>query len=166
MGGKHTEWGIPISRRTGIFEAVEPPMTADPATPRSLTAPARWLLQGLAALCLLLGLVGVFVPVMPTVPFLIVAAWAASRSSPRLHRWLMTHPRFGRQLNDWYDYGVVPRKAKWFTTVMMSGSAIMMLVIAPAHWVPWVLGLIACMAAVLWWLWRRPESKPGDAPGP
>lgn len=140
-------------------------MTAHPATPRTLTAPARWLLQGLAALCLLLGLVGVFVPVMPTVPFLIVAAWAASRSSPRLHQWLMEHPRFGRQLREWNEHGIVPRRAKWFTTVMMAISAVSMLVVAPRPWVPFVLAGVALMALVLWWLWRRPERTPGDAPG-
>ena len=135
------------------------------ANPRSLTAPARWLLQALAGVCLLLGLVGVFVPVMPTVPFLIVAAWAASRSSPRLHQWLMEHPRFGRQLREWNEYGIVPRRAKWFTTVMMSLSAVSMLVVAPRAWVPWVAAGVGVMALVLWWLWRRPEGKPPEPPG-
>ena len=50
-------------------------MTTDP---RTLTTPARWLLQALAAVCVLLGLVGIISRVLPTVPFLIVAAWAAS----------------------------------------------------------------------------------------
>lgn len=137
-----------------------PPEATAPST--GLSAPARWALQALAAVCVLLGVVGLFLPVMPTVPFLIVAAWAASRSSPRLHRWLMTHPRFGRQLNDWYDHGVVPRRAKWITSVMMAGSSISMLVIAPGRWIPAVLGLIAAMAAVLVWLWRRPEHRPPE----
>ena len=88
-----------------------------------LSAPARWLLQALAGVCVLLGIIGIFVPVMPTVPFLIVAGWAASRSSPRLHRWLLEHPRFGHILRDWYEAGVVPRRAKWITTLMVSGSA-------------------------------------------
>jgi uncharacterized membrane protein YbaN (DUF454 family) len=136
-------------------------MTANPR----LTGPARWLLQALAAVCLLLGLVGVFVPVMPTVPFLIVAAWAASRSSPRLHHWLMTHPRFGRQLRDWNEYGVVPRRAKWFTTVMMAISAVSMLLVAPRPWLFAVAAGIAGMGVVLWWLWRRPERKPVDGAG-
>lgn len=125
--------------------------------PQGLSGPARWLLLALAALCLVLGIVGLLLPVMPTVPFLIVSAWAASRSSPRLHRWLMSHPRFGRQLRDWNEHGVVPRKAKWITAVMMAGSAISMLVIAPGRLIPWVLALITCMAIVLAWLWRRPE---------
>jgi uncharacterized membrane protein YbaN (DUF454 family) len=136
------------------------------AQPRGLSAPARWLLQGLAGFCLLLGVVGIFLPVMPTVPFLIVAAWCASRSSPRLHHWLMTHPRFGRQLLDWNEHGVVPRKAKWITTAMMAGSTVSMLVIAPSPWLPAVGGIITGMAVVLAWLWRRPEQRPEGVEAP
>jgi uncharacterized membrane protein YbaN (DUF454 family) len=122
----------------------------------------RWLLQGLAGLSLVLAVIGILLPVMPTVPFLVVAAWAAARSSPRLHGWLLTHPRFGHLLRDWYEAGVVPRRAKWITGLMMTGSSVSMLYIAPRHWLPAVLGLIACMALVLAWLWRRPEQRGGD----
>jgi uncharacterized protein len=120
--------------------------------PSGLTAPARWALQALAGLCVLLGVIGLFVPVLPTVPFLLVAAWAASRSSPRLHRWLLAHPRFGRQLRDWNEAGVVPRRAKWLATVMMAMSATAMAFVAPAKWLPWVGLGAATMAAVLVWL--------------
>lgn len=138
-------------------------MLPDASAPsHGLSGPARWLLLALAGLCLLLGIIGLFLPVMPTVPFLVVAAWAASRSSPRLHHWLMTHPRFGRQLRDWYEWGVVPRRAKWITSVMMGGSAISMLVIAPERWIPAALVLISLMAIVLAWLWRRPEHRPAE----
>lgn len=139
--------------------------TESPTSPPLQPGPARWLLLALAAVCVLLGLVGIVIPVMPTVPFLIIAAWAASRSSPRLHQWLVTHPRFGRQLREWNDFGIVPRRAKWFTLVMMAVSAVSMLVVAPPAWVPAVLGGIACMAALLAWLWRRPEQRPPDPPG-
>jgi uncharacterized protein len=131
--------------------------TVHPRPP--LSAPARWLLLSLAGLCLLLGVVGIFVPVVPTVPFLIVAAWCASRSSPRLHNWLVSHPHFGGPLRDWNEHGVVPRRAKWFATVMMALSGGSMLFIAPAAWLPAVGVLLAVMAAVLWWLWRRPEQR-------
>lgn len=128
--------------------------------PRALSAPVRWLLQGLAGLCLFLAMVGLVLPVMPTVPFLVVAAWAAARSSPRLHHWLLTHKRFGPYLRDWNEAGVVPRRAKWFSTAMMGGSAVSMPIFIPMEW-----GLIAIvpaagMVAVLVWLWRRPEQRP------
>lgn len=136
---------------------VNPP--ASTATPRPLPAAARWLLQLLAALCLVLALVGLVLPVMPTVPFLVIAAWAAARSSPRLHGWLLSHPRFGRLLRDWSEAGVVPRRAKWFATVMMAASAVSMLILIPTPWLPAVLLLMACMAAIGAWLWRRPEHR-------
>jgi uncharacterized protein len=132
--------------------------------PRGLTGPARWALQALAAVCVLLGLVGVIVPVLPTVPFLLVAAWAASRSSPRLHRWLLTHPRFGRPLRDWEEAGIVPRPAKWFATAMIALSGSMLVYVVPTGWRTFVfLGLVV-MLVVLFWVWRRPEQRPGSGP--
>ena len=120
----------------------------------------RWLLQALACLCLLLAAIGVVLPVMPTVPFLVAAAWAAARSSPRLHGWLLTHTRFGPYLRDWNVAGVVPRRAKWFSTAMMGGSAASMPVFIPAEWGLVVVVPAAGMVAVLVWLWRRPERRP------
>ncbi|MDB5859445.1 MAG: hypothetical protein JWQ76_3134 [Ramlibacter sp.] len=136
-------------------------MSTDPAaSPRALSAPARWLLLGLAWLCILLGIVGIILPVMPTVPFLLVAAWAASRSSPRLHHWLHTHPRFGVPLRNWEDAQVVPRSAKWIATVMMSASAASLLTVTPQKWMLAAVAVVAAMAALLYWLWRRPERRP------
>lgn len=135
-------------------------MANEPGTARTLSAPARWLLLALAGVCIVLGVVGIILPVMPTVPFLLVAAWAASRSSPKLHDWLHNHPRFGVLLRNWEEAHVVPRSAKWLATVMMSGSAIMMLVVTPQRWMLAVMAVVAVMAAVLYWLWRRPEQRP------
>jgi uncharacterized membrane protein YbaN (DUF454 family) len=135
-----------------------------PPTVRVLSGPARWLLQALAGFCLLLAVIGLILPVMPTVPFLVVAAWAAARSSPRLHHWLLQHPRFGPYLRDWTEAGVVPRRAKWFSTVMMGGSAVSMPVFIPVAWWPLVIGAIAVMAAILVWLWRRPEQRSAPPP--
>lgn len=124
-----------------------------------LPAPVRWLLLGLALLSLALGILGLFLPVLPTVPFVLLAAWAASLSSPRLLRWLENHPRFGRPLNEWRAHGVVRRRAKWAATIAMAASATASLVLLRAHWAAWL--AVACMACVLAWLWRRPE-QPAD----
>lgn len=120
------------------------------------SAPARWLLLALALGCLALGVAGIFLPLVPTVPFLLVAAWAAARSSPRLHAWLEGHPRFGSLLRQWREAGVVPRRAKWLATVMMAASGGVLLAVVPRPWMAWL--AIACMTAVLAWLWRRPEG--------
>jgi uncharacterized membrane protein YbaN (DUF454 family) len=119
----------------------------------------RWLLMALAVVSLVLAVVGLFLPVVPSVPFILLAAWAAARSSPRLSHWMETHPRMGHHIVAWRRGGVVPRRAKWIASVMMSGSAAGMLVILGPQW--FVLVAIATMAAVAAWLWRRPETYAG-----
>ncbi len=82
----------------------------------------RWpfLLLGLAALAA--GLVGVVLPLIPTTPFLIVAAWCFARSSPRLHDWLYGHRLFGPMLLDWDTNRVIPIWAKVCACTAMAAS--------------------------------------------
>lgn len=127
-----------------------------PAPAAAPSAPVRWLLILLAATSLVMGIVGLFLPVLPTVPFILLSAWAAARSSPRLLAWLEGHPSFGPMLIEWRRGGVVRRRAKWLATLTMSGSAIIMLLTFPKRWV--ALLAIAVMAGVLVWLWQRPEK--------
>lgn len=118
----------------------------------------RWALLVLALVSLALAVLGLFLPVVPTVPFVLLAAWAAARSSPRLSAWMESHPRMGPHILDWRRGGVVRRSAKWTATLLMGLSAITMLVVLHPHWLPYP--IIACMAVVLLWLWRRPERMP------
>ncbi len=112
--------------------------------------------RALALACVGLGLVGVVVPGLPTVPFLLLAAWAASRGWPALERWLLEHPRHGPAVRQWRERGAVPRRAKWLSSVMMAASAVIMWALGiPA----WALALaVVTMTTVAVWLWRRPES--------
>lgn len=131
-----------------------PPTDAPPSS-RGLL---RWLYVAFALLCLLLGLIGVVVPGMPTTVFILLAAWATARSSPRLHAWLMAHRLFGPMLRDWQQGGHVSRRAKRSATLMMGLCALLM-PFSPAP--VWASALsIACMAGVLVWLWCRPEPRP------
>ena len=71
-----------------------------------------------------LGFIGVFLPVLPTTPFMILALWGFSRGSESLHRWLYNHPRFGTALRDWDQFGMIPLKVKFTAIFMMSISAV------------------------------------------
>lgn len=113
------------------------------------------LWRALALLSLALGLIGVILPVLPTVPFLLLAAWAAGKGWPALDAWLLNHPGFGPHIRGWRERGAVPRRIKWLATVMMLASATL-LALTPLHLAAKV-GVLAVMLAVAIWLWRRPE---------
>ncbi|WP_395539498.1 YbaN family protein [Neotabrizicola sp. sgz301269] len=76
-----------------------------------------WLASGL--LFLALGGLGVVLPVLPTTPFLLVAAACFARSSPRLHGWLLAHPLFGPPIRDWQNHGAIRPGAKALAVSMM-----------------------------------------------
>lgn len=139
-----------------------PSPAPQPSPARS--ALVRGLYQALAVLSLALGVLGVFLPVLPTTPFILLAAWAATRGSPRLLAWLEQHPAFGQMLRDWRRGGVVSRKAKWSATVVMASSALIILVFVRKPFVQVM--AIGSMACVLAWLWRRPEAMPAPPSDP
>lgn len=114
---------------------------------------ALW--RTLVVLCVVLGSIGVFVPGLPAVPFLLVAAWAGSKGWPAVEAWLLGHPRHGPAIRRWRDHRAVPRRAKWLASMSMGVSApLIVLSSSPALL---ELGMLLCMAAAAWWLWRRPE---------
>lgn len=136
-----------------------PPTKEHPENPapqlRTLPWPLRWLLLAFSVLCLVLGVIGVIVPGLPTTVFILMAAWAAARSSPRLYLWLWNHRLFGPLLRNWAQGGKVSRRAKWSASLLMGLSSIVLFASSAR---PWVVGLaITCMVCVAAWLWRRPE---------
>jgi uncharacterized protein len=82
----------------------------------------RPFLIAFGGLCVALGFVGIFIPGLPTVPFLLLALWAFSRSSQRFHDWLYNHPRLGPPLRDWREHGVIPTRTKWLAVTVMAIS--------------------------------------------
>lgn len=125
----------------------------------------RWAWWLLAYASLGVGIVGIFVPGLPTTVFVIVAAWAATRGSRRLERRLLAHPHFGPVILAWREHGAVPRRAKWAATwMMLACAAILLLVMAtvPSHRAWMAVLPIACMAVVGTWLWLRPEPTPRE----
>lgn len=113
------------------------------------------LWRTLALVALVLGLLGIVVPGLPTVPFLLVAAWAGGRGWPQLERWLLEHPRHGPAIRRWRERRAVPRRAKWMATAMMVLSTV--LIALSAAPLAAKVGVPALMATVAVWLWQRPE---------
>lgn len=83
---------------------------------------SRLAWSSLAYGCVGLGTAGLVVPLLPTTPFLLVAAWAAPKGSPRLARWLHAHPRLGPTLHAWREQRAVPRNAKRLALLLLAAS--------------------------------------------
>jgi uncharacterized membrane protein YbaN (DUF454 family) len=136
-----------------------PPPDAADAPPARVPEPARrvrfrWAWWLLAYASLGTGIVGIFVPGLPTTVFILISAWAASRGSERLHGWLLQHPRFGPAIANWQAHGAVSRYGKWMATITMAVCAGIMLWCVPVAWVKWF--SIGSMTVVAIWLWTRP----------
>lgn len=114
----------------------------------------------LAIISLLLGLIGMLLPVVPTVPFIIVSAWAGGKGWPALERWLLAQPHLGPAIIQWRLYGIVPRKAKYLAIGMMLVSAILLQFTMAMQWLKLTVPLIMLIVAT--WLWLRPEQKPEE----
>lgn len=107
-----------------------------------------------------LGIVGVFVPLLPTTIFMLLSLWAFSKSSQRLHDYIWHHPRFGTAARNWKLYGIVPRRAKISALLVMLSSAVLLLfVLEIAKWA--AITAVAIMFIVLLWLISRPEKPAG-----
>ncbi|MBB1249111.1 MULTISPECIES: YbaN family protein [unclassified Rhizobium] len=100
-------------------------------------------------LCVALGVIGIFLPLLPTTPFILLAAWLFARASPRFERWLYEHRVFGPPLHAWRDNRSIPRRAKVLAIGMMAVSfASLLLLIHPPLWVSLVVGGILSASAV------------------
>jgi uncharacterized membrane protein YbaN (DUF454 family) len=122
-----------------------------------------WLAAGFAALAA--GVIGIVLPLLPTVPFVILAAYCFSKGSRRWERWMLEHPRLGPIVRDWRENHAVPLRAKQLAIVMMAISCTGTWLLVPMQvdwlgmdfrvaWIPTVL----CTAAAVW-LWRLPTRK-------
>lgn len=130
--------------------------------------------KGLAWVCVSLGTAGIVLPLLPTTPFLLLAAWAASRGSPGLVRRLYRDPRFGPLLVAWHRQRAIPVKAKTIATLLLASSwAILWLSGTPVA-LRTGLGIFFIGLAVFLWSrpvpnaagtrLRRPHRLPGARP--
>ncbi len=121
--------------------------------------PARYGLIAFGWICVGLGVIGAFLPVMPTTIFLILALWAFSKSSARFHRWLYSHPYLGRPLRAWHAHRVIPIPAKCLALSMMTLSVLYVTLFVAEGWaLPVALALT--LSAVAGYILSRPHRDP------
>ncbi|MFP6774124.1 MAG: YbaN family protein [Alphaproteobacteria bacterium] len=132
-------------------------MTIEQAAPPTLCRSMQLAMLALGLVCTALGIIGIILPVMPGTVFLLIAAWAFSRSSERLHLWLYNHPRFGRVIQDWHQYRAIPIRAKVLAIKMMGASfTYVALTLNQNMIVPVLVG--ATLAPVAIWIATRPSQ--------
>jgi len=114
-----------------------------------------WLL--VAYIALALGLIGAFLPILPTTPFLLVAVWAGSQASSKFKWWLLRHKRFGPGLRDWYRDKAIARPAKITAVLVISASwLVIILGDSPIGVIAFTGLLFTCIAG---FLLSRPEPS-------
>ena len=118
-----------------------------------------WLLLGLASLSM--GMIGVVVPLLPTTPFVLLAAYAFARSSQRLHDWLMNHRHFGPLIQNWRDHRAIRRPAKVASTVSIVAIVGITVLVGASGWILAVQAVV--LTGVLVIIWTRPEGDTGSA---
>lgn len=121
---------------------------------------ARLAWCSLAYTCIGLGTAGLVVPLLPTTPFLLVAAWAAPKGSPRLALWLERHPRIGPTLHAWQQQRAIPRPAKRLALGLLALSWAVL-------WAGGVSGLVLGITATLFggvatFILTRPDANPAS----
>jgi len=129
---------------------------------REATGIKRLFLLGLGWVFFGLGVLGVFLPVLPTTPFMLLALWCFARSSRRFHHWLFTHRLFGPPLQRWERYKVIPLTAK---IVAVSAMSLSMVYVGFFTQAPWI--AVASMGAVCLigagYILSRPHRLPDGA---
>jgi len=130
------------------------PPAASPLRLRPRWQRVLWLLAG--GTSLLLGLIGIFLPLLPTTPFVLLAAFCFARGSPRVEAWLLNHRHFGPMVRNWRSDRVIPLRAKQLASTMMFIGSAWALWVMPARigWLP----VLVC-AGVAAWMWQQP-SRP------
>ncbi|HIP23428.1 MAG TPA: DUF454 domain-containing protein [Rhodobacteraceae bacterium] len=113
-----------------------------------------WLIVGGSALAL--GTLGIFLPLLPTVPFYLLAAFGFSKSSTKMHNWMLNHKVFGPDIQNWNKNRIIHRRAKLMASAGMAGSFVLALVLSVP--LKYVAIQAICLAFVAWFVWKQKET--------
>jgi uncharacterized membrane protein YbaN (DUF454 family) len=114
-----------------------------------------WLTLGLLATAC--GIAGIVLPLVPTTPFMLLAAFAFARSSQRLHTWLVSHPRLGPPINDWRSHGAISANAKVAALILMVATLVIGFAAGVAKWM--LLVQASAFAAAAAFVLSRPTAR-------
>ncbi len=103
-----------------------------------------------------LGTLGIFLPLLPTVPFYLLAAFGFSKSSTKLHNWMLNHKVFGPEIRNWNESRIIRRRAKLMASAGMIGSFILAVVLAIP--LEYVVIQVICLGFVARFIWRQKET--------
>jgi uncharacterized protein len=115
----------------------------------------RYFYLAAGVVSLVLGIIGIALPILPTVPFLILAAFCFARSNPAWEARIMNHPIYGPPIRNWRENGAISRNGKLAATGAFLASIIFG---ALTLSLPWVLLPPVIAVTALSWLWTRPET--------
>lgn len=114
----------------------------------------RTILIIIGWLAVVLATIGVVLPLLPTTPFLLLAAWCFARSSPRFHHWLLYRSWFGGYIRHWQEYRALPPGAKPRALIFIVITFAVSLYLVNILWVRLLLLMMMC--ALLFFMWRMP----------
>ena len=106
--------------------------------------------------CIALGAAGLVLPVLPTTPFILLAAFCFAQASPRLHRWLLRSRTFGPMIREWQQHRAIPWRTKLTAIALMSATMAGSIVLFVRPW-PLQVGLSLLGLALAVWLYRIPS---------
>ena len=115
----------------------------------------KYLLMAAGILAVLLALLGIVLPILPTTPWLIVAAYCFAKAEPKWERWLVEHPRLGPYIIAWRDRQAIPRWGKYAANIMLAISAGLGWYRLPIEWA-WLPSVVAILVGA--WIWSRPDK--------
>lgn len=117
----------------------------------------RWPWLILGGTSFVLGIIGIALPIMPTTPFMILAAYAFSKSSPRLHKKILELPQIGPLIKEWEEKKIIRKKAKWASTAAIVPLGLYPIIFVPVNLIIKVV-IALIIGSVLLFIWTRPSQ--------